>query len=91
MTQGFKTQPSGIRLDDDDAAVVNGMLLIGARHYGFAAWFGVNGGRVAGISTGAKFAEVEATHQDLPPPGSYPSGRQSAELLEKLGYSYAAE
>lgn len=91
MTQGFKAPPSGIRLDEDDAAIVKGMLLRGDRQHDIAAWFGVNGGRIAEISTGAKFAEVEAAHQDLPPPGPYLSGRQSAELLAKLGYSYAAE
>jgi len=91
MTQKFVAPPSGIRLDEDDAAIVKGMLARGDRQHDIAAWFGVNGGRVGEISTGAKFAEVKAAHQDLPPPGPYLSGRQSAELLAKLGYSYAAE
>lgn len=92
MTQAFKAPPSGIRLDEDDAAIVKGMLARGDRQHDIAAWFGVNGGRVAEISTGAKFAEVKpADLADLPPQGPYLSGRQSAELLAKLGFSYAAE
>lgn len=90
--QGFKAQPSGIKLDDDDATIVKGMLLRGDRQHDIAAWFGVNGGRIAEISTGAKFAEVKPAKQtELPPQGPYLSGRQSAELLAQLGFSYAAE
>lgn len=92
MVQGFKAPPSGIRLDEDAAAVVKGMLARGDRQHDIAAWFGVNGGRIAEISTGTKFAEVKpADAADLPPPGPYLSGRQSAELRAKLGFSYAAE
>lgn len=90
--QGLKARPSGIRLDDDDAAIVKGMLLRGDRQHDIAAWFGVNGGRIAEVSTGVKFPKVTPAEQtDLPPQGPYLSGRQSAELLAKLGFSYAAE
>lgn len=92
MAQGWKAQPSGIRLSSEDAAFVKGMLARGDRQHDIAAWFGVNGGRIGEISTGAKFAEVKAADPvDLPPQGPYLSGRQSAELLAKLGIRYAAE
>lgn len=92
MTQSFKVPPSGNRLDEEDAAIVKGMLARGDRQHDIAAWFGVNGGRIGEISTGAKFTEVKPADQaDLPPQGPYLSGRQSAELLAKLGFSYAAE
>lgn len=92
MTHNFKAPPSGIRLDETDAAVVKGMLARGDRQHDIAAWFGVNGGRIGEISTGVKFTKVKPAEQDvLPPPGPYLSGRQSAELLAQLGYSIAAE
>lgn len=92
MTQKFIAPPSGIRLDEEDAAIVKGMLARGDRQHDIAAWFGVNGGRIGEISTGAKFAEVKPVElEELPPQGPYLSGRQSAELLAKLGFSYAAE
>ena len=92
MTEKFIAPPSGIRLDEDDAAIVKGMLARGDRQYDIAAWFGVNGGRIGEISTGAKFVEVKpAEPGELPPQGPYLSGRQSAELFAKLGFSYAAE
>lgn len=85
MTQKFVAPPSGNRLDEDDAAIVKGMLIRGDRQHDIAAWFGVNGGRIGEISTGAKFAEVKPVDQgELPPPGPYLSGRQSAELLALL-------
>ncbi|MEL6418327.1 MAG: hypothetical protein AAFQ55_06845 [Pseudomonadota bacterium] len=88
----LKAQPSGIRLDENDAAIVKGMLARGDRQHDVAAWFGVNGGRIGEISTGAKFADITPADQaELPPQGPYLSGRQSAELLAKLGLSYAAE
>lgn len=88
----LKAQSSGIRLDENDAAIVKGMLARGDRQHDIAAWFGVNGGRIGEISTGMKFPEVSPADQDeLPPPGPYLSGRQSAELLAKLGFNIAAE
>lgn len=87
----FRAEPSGIRLDEDDAAIVKGMLARGDRQHDIAAWFGVNGGRIAEVSTGAKFAEVRpADSSELPPPGPYLSGRQSTELLARLN-ALAAE
>lgn len=81
----WKARASGIRLDEADAAIVKGMLARGDRQHDIAAWFGVNGGRIGEISTGAKFPNVTAAdHTELPPPGPYLSGRQSAELLKLL-------
>lgn len=92
MIQKFVAPPSGIRLNEDDAAIAKGMLARGDRQHDIAAWFGVNGGRIGEISTGAKFADVKPADQtDLPAQGPYLSGRQSAELLAKLGISCAAE
>lgn len=85
MGREHKAQPSGIRLDEDDAAIIKGMLARGDRQHDIAAWFGVNGGRVGEISTGAKFPKVQpASQHELPPPGPYLSGRQSAELIAQL-------
>jgi len=59
-----------------DAAIVKGMLARGDRQHDIAAWFGVNGGRIAEIATGYRFPLVEpAEAEDLPPPGPYPAGR----------------
>lgn len=92
MATVIRAEPSGIRLDEDDAALVKGMLARGDRQHDIAAWFGVNGGRIAEISTGAKFIEVKpAVLTELPPRGPYLSGRQSAQLLARLGLIYAAE
>ena len=60
MTQKFIAPPSGNRLDEDDAAVVKGMLARGDRQHDIAAWFGVNGGRIGEISTGAKLGSLTA-------------------------------
>ncbi|NBC33119.1 MAG: hypothetical protein GVY13_10635 [Alphaproteobacteria bacterium] len=81
-----KADPSGIRLTEADAAIAKGMLERGDRQHDVAAWFGINGGRIAELATGAKFDWVPAAPpEDLPPPGPYLSGRQSAAILAALG------
>lgn len=73
-----RAEPSGISLDDSDASIVKGMLARGDRQHDIAAWFGVNGGRIGDISTGAKFPSVVAAPQEkLPPPGPYLTGRDA--------------
>ena len=73
-----RAEPSGISLTDSDAAIVKGMLARGDRQHDIAAWFGVNGGRIGDISTGAKFPRVSAAPMDrLPPPGPYLAGRDA--------------
>ena len=84
-----RAEKSGITLNEDDASIVKGMLRRGDRQHDIAAWFGVNGGRVAEISTGAKFRHVQPADEDeLPPPGPYLSGRQSAAILAALGIGF---
>lgn len=80
----MKAPSSGISLTEADAAVVKGMLARGDRQHDVAAWFGVNGGRIAEIASGTKFANVAAQHADLPPPGPYISGRTSIATRDKL-------
>jgi hypothetical protein len=82
---GHRAEPSGVTLDSSDAAIVKGMLARGDRQHDIAAWFGVNGGRIAEIATGAKFASVVAAPAtDLPPQGPYLSGRQVQELVRTI-------
>lgn len=76
---------SGLSLTDTDAAVVKGMLLRGDRQHDVAAWFGVNGGRVAEIATGARFDSIAAApFEKLPPSGPYPCGREATAAIEAV-------
>lgn len=69
---------SGLSLNEQDASLVKGMLDRGDRQHDIAAWFGVNGGRIAEISTGARFGNVKAAPSEkLPPRGPYISGRDA--------------
>jgi hypothetical protein len=68
---------SGIRLSDADAAIVKGMLKRGDRQHDIAAWFGVNGGRIAGVAKGQTHSHVKAATTNLPPPGPYLTGRDA--------------
>lgn len=81
----LRAEPSGISLDEEDASIVKGMLARGDRQHDIAAWFGVNGGRIGDISTGAKFANVPiADDGKLPPPGPYLSGRDAQTAIWAL-------
>lgn len=76
---------SGISLTDSDAAIVKGMILRGDRQHDIAAWFGVNGGRIAEISAGDRFGPVlPAPMDELPPPGPYPVVRYADAAREAL-------
>jgi hypothetical protein len=80
-----RARASGVVLTRDDARIVKGMLLRGDRQHDIAAWFGVNGGRVAEVSTGALFAEIRpALAEELPPPGPYRSGRAASAAMSAL-------
>lgn len=71
-----RANASGISLSRTDAALVKGMLRRGDRQHDIAAWFGVNGGRIAEVSTGARHGDVlPARDEILPPPGPYMPGR----------------
>lgn len=80
-----RAESSGVTLDGNDASIVKGMLARGDRQHDIAAWFGVNGGRIAEIATGAKFPGVRAAPEaDLPPRGPYLSGREAQQLMLSL-------
>lgn len=85
-----RAEPSGISLTEADAAIVKGMLARGDRQHDIAAWFGVNGGRIGNMSTGAKFSKVSAASPEkLPPPGPYLTGRDAYAAM--LALEAAAE
>jgi hypothetical protein len=66
-------------LDTSDIALIKGMLARGDRQSDIAAFFGVNGGRVAEINTGLRGAEVIAANTEtLPPPGPYVMSARTA-------------
>lgn len=73
---------SGRSLSADDAATVKGMLARGDRQHDIAAYFGVNGGRIAEIATGQKFTDVRPADPALLPQPDYPvSALSAAEVL----------
>lgn len=79
-----RAEISGISLTNEDASIVKGMLERGDRQHDIAAWFGVNGGRIAEISKGDKFKNVPVQREGLPPPGPYTSGRASEQAKSEL-------
>jgi hypothetical protein len=86
-----RAESSGVRLSEADAAVVKGMLKRGDRQHDIAAWFGVNGGRIAEIATGHAFHWVmPAAPADLPPEGPYPSGKMAVETQRALDLALEA-
>lgn len=79
-------------LSEADAAIVKGMIERGDRQHDIAAWFGVNSGRVADISTGKKHADIpSAPAHSLPPsgPSSYFTERPDMSLPEQVRQSMA--
>jgi hypothetical protein len=86
-----RAQPSGVRLTEVDATLVKGMLARGDRQHDIAAFFGVNGGRIAGVATGATFRWVEAAPPDqLPLPGPYLNGRAAHAAVAALSEARTA-
>ena len=82
----MRASTSGIHLTARDAAVVKAMIIRGDRQHDIAAWFGVNGGRIAEIATGRRFGNIDpAPNASLPPPGPYPNGRDATIALRALG------
>jgi hypothetical protein len=80
-----RARSSGITLTEEDARIAKGMLERGDRQHDIAAWFGVNGGRIAEISTGKAFNWVEPAPEDkLPPPGPYPNAKRLMEAQQAL-------
>ena len=73
-----RAPPSGISLTERDAAIAKAMLIRGDRQHDVAAWFGVNGGRIAEIAAGRVFQWVAAASPEvLPPSGPYLRGREA--------------
>ena len=69
---GTRAEPSGLGLNERDAALIRGMLKRGDRHHDIAAFFGVNQGRIAEIKIGSRLPGVPAADpEDLPPKGPY--------------------
>lgn len=86
-----RAKSSGIRLTAEDASVVKAMLARGDRQHDIASWFGVNGGRIGEIASRRAFANVKPMDRaNLPPPGPYPSGRETAEVLRALASAQKA-
>lgn len=82
---------SGIVLDENEAAIAKGMLLRGDRQHDVAAWFGVNGGRIAELATGYRFEDVTpAPVGTLPPPGPYPAAKVALAAINALAQAQAA-
>lgn len=72
-------------LSEGEIATVKGMLLRGDRQHDIAAYFGVNGGRVAEISTRQNGGSVAASPaEDLPPSGPYMAGRSALRARDTL-------
>ncbi len=72
-------------LTREDVALVKGMLARGDRQSDIAAFFGVNGGRIAEINTGQKWSDVDASSvEKLPPAGPYLAGRSALKARDSL-------
>lgn len=72
-------------LNNREMAIAKGMLLRGDKQHHIAAYFGVNGGRIADLSTGKQGAEVSAAPADeLPPAGPYMAGRSALRARDTL-------
>jgi outer membrane protein TolC len=64
-----------MKLTDSHAALVKGMLARGDKQHDIAAFFGVNGGRIAEIKTGDRFPDVQpAPKRELPPASALTGG-----------------
>lgn len=74
-----------MKLNNREIAIVKGMLNRGDRQHDIAAYFGINGGRIAEINTGATGAGVApADEQFLPPAGPYLAGRSALRARDTL-------
>ncbi|MPZ58461.1 MAG: hypothetical protein GEU91_18605 [Rhizobiales bacterium] len=72
-------------LNDQEIAVVKGMIARGDRQHDIAAYFGVNGGRIGEINTGKRGDGVAAAQANaLPPAGPYLAGRSALRARDTL-------
>lgn len=61
------------------------MLVRGDRQHDIAAYFGVNGGRIAEIAIGQRYRDVATAQADeLPPAGPYPCGRDAIAAMRAI-------
>ena len=68
-----------------EIAIVKGMLLRGDKQHDIAAYFGVNGGRIAEISTGQTGSDIPAALEgELPPAGPIMAGRSALHARDAL-------
>jgi hypothetical protein len=82
-----------MKITEDDAAVIKGMLARDDKQQWVVAWFGgdINPGRLAEINTEQRFAHVDpAPRSRLPPIGPYVSGQSAHRALLALGPVKAA-
>jgi hypothetical protein len=82
-----------VKLTEEDASVIKGMLARGDKQQWIVAWFGgdFNPGRVAEISKGKRFSHVAAApRKKFPPIGPYASGQSAHRALLALGPVKAA-
>ena len=77
-----RAENSGVSLNPEEVAIVKGMLKRGDRQHDVAAWFGVNGGRIAEIAKGLKHKDVKAKEKGLPPKGPYLAAKGAIIALE---------
>jgi hypothetical protein len=78
-------------LNEANAAIVKGMLARGDRQHDIAAWFGVNGGRIAEIANETRFWWVmPVAPADLPPVGPYPGAAALTIAAKALAEARAA-
>jgi hypothetical protein len=72
-------------LNEEQASIIKGLLARGEKQHDIAAFFAVNGGRVAEIAKGYKFPEVKpAAKRDLPTPAVLMQGYASYVALQAL-------
>jgi hypothetical protein len=72
-------------LSEGEIATVKGMLIRGDKQHDIAAYFGINGGRIAEVSTGQTGSSVAASPvDDLPPAGPYMAGRSALRARDTL-------
>jgi hypothetical protein len=87
-----KAPASGIALNYRDTCIVKGMLLRGDRQHDIASYFGVNGGRIAEIASGANpYPNAQpAPEADLPPEGPYLSKFALQSVIDTLNEALEA-
>jgi len=87
-----KAPASGITLGYRETCVVKGMLARGDRQHDIASYFGVNGGRIAEIATGAgNYPNAQpAPEAELPPEGPYLTKFAVQSVIATLNEAIAA-